>query len=91
MAVLRLARYRLTRDAYDVVAASMRLHTAHPLGLIMHGVSEVDGELQVAQVWDAADYARRYEEEILAPALAANGVDAAEQVTMIELDDLVTP
>ena len=58
MAVLRLARYRITRDVYDEVAVSMRLHTEHPLGLIMHGVSEVDGELQVAQVWDRADYAR---------------------------------
>ncbi len=91
MAVLRLARYRVTREAYDAVAASMRLHTEHPLGLIMHGVSEVDGELQVAQVWDGAEYAQSYEQEILAPALEAHGVSPAGPATMIELDDLVTP
>lgn len=91
MAVLRLARYRVTRDVYDEVAASMRLHTEHPLGLIMHGVSVVDDELQVAQVWDAADYAQRYEQEILGPALEAHGVSPAGPVTTIELDDLVTP
>jgi hypothetical protein len=89
--VLRLARYRVTREAYDAVMASMRLHTQHPLGLIMHGVSEVDGELQVAQVWDGAEYVHRYEQEILTPALEANDVSAAEQVMMIELEDLVTP
>lgn len=91
MTVLRLARYRVTREAYDAVAASMRLHTEHPLGLIMHGVGEVDGELQIAQVWAEPDYAQRYEQEILGPALEANGVSGAEQVTMIELEDLVTP
>jgi hypothetical protein len=91
VAVLRLARYRVTREVYHAVAASMRLHTEHPLGLIMHGASEVDGELQVAQVWDGAYYAQRYEQEILAPALEAHGVSGALRVTMIELHDLVTP
>jgi hypothetical protein len=91
MAVLRLARYRLTLDVYDTVAASMRLRTEHPLGLIMHGVSEVDGDLQVAQVWDGPEYVRRYEDEVLTPALRANGVGDAVEVTRIELHDLVTP
>lgn len=91
MAVLRLARYHVSRETYEAVARAMRLRTDHPLGLIMHGASEIDGELQVAQVWDSAEYARRYEEEILAPALRENGVAEAEQVTTIELHDLVTP
>ncbi len=91
MAVLRLARYRVTRDAYGAVMASMRLHTQHPLGLMLHGVGEVDGEVQVAQVWDGAEYAERYVQEILTPALEATGVSPPEQVMMIELEDLVTP
>jgi hypothetical protein len=91
MAVLRLARYQLSRDVYDAVAAVMQLHTVHPLGLIMHGASEVEGEVQVAQVWDGREYAERYEEEVLAPALRAKGVEAAAEVTIIELHDLVTP
>jgi hypothetical protein len=81
----------VSREAYDAVMASMRLHTEHPLGLIMHGVGEVDGEFQVAQVWDGPEYVHRYEQEILAPALEANGVGPAEQVMTIELEDLVTP
>jgi hypothetical protein len=91
MAVLRLGRYRVSREKYDAVVASMRLHTNHPLGLIMHGASEVDGELQVAQVWDAAEYAERFVAEILEPALKANGVTERGETTIIELHDLVTP
>lgn len=91
MAVLRLARYRVSREVYDAVAASMRLHTEHPLGLIMHGASEVDGQVQVAQVWDGREYAARYEKEVLEPALQANGVTEPGEVELIELHDLVTP
>jgi hypothetical protein len=91
MAVLRLARYPVSREVYDAVAAAMHLHTQHPLGLIMHGASEVDGQLQVAQVWDSPEYSRRFEEEILRPALNANGVTAHGEIEMIELHDLVTP
>ena len=91
MAVLRLARYAMSREVYDAVIASMQLHTHHPLGLIMHGVSEVDGGIQVAQVWDSPEYAHRYEEDVREPALRANGVSEGASVTMIELEDLVTP
>lgn len=81
----------MSREVYDAVTVSMRLRTEHPLGLIMHGASEVDGELHVAQVWEGADYAHRYEREILAPALEAHGIEADQRVTTIELLDLVTP
>jgi len=91
MAVLRLARYEVGREAYDAVADSMRLHTNHPLGLIMHGASEDHGVVQVAQIWDSMEYLRRYEKEILGPALRANEVPEAVEVTTIELHDLVTP
>jgi hypothetical protein len=91
MAVLRLVRYPLGREAYDAVASSMRLHTEHPLGLIMHGASEIDGEMQLAQIWDAAEYAERFERDVLEPALVANGITERGETTIIELHDLVTP
>lgn len=91
MAVLRLARWPVGQDVYDTVIERMRLHTEHPLGLILHSASEVDGELQVTQVWDSLEYALRFEEEILAPALVASGVTRPSQVRLVELHDLVTP
>jgi hypothetical protein len=91
MAVLRFARYPVSREQYEAVVAATKLHTEHPLGLIMHGASEVDGELQVAQVWDSAEYAERFVAEILEPALEANGIPDQGESTIIELHDLVTP
>ena len=91
MAVLRLARYPVSRDVYETVVAAMRLHTQHPLGLIMHGASEVDGQLQVAQVWESPEYIEAFEDEILGPAMRANNVPDTGVVTTIELHDLVTP
>jgi hypothetical protein len=91
VAVLRLATRPVTRDTYERVVAEMKLHTDHPVGLILHGANLVDGEIHVTQIWDSAEYALRFEEDILAPALEASGVTAAGEVTMIELCDLVTP
>ncbi|HXB17110.1 MAG TPA: hypothetical protein VNV44_15355 [Solirubrobacteraceae bacterium] len=91
MAVLRLVSGPASRNTYDRVVAAMKLHTEHPLGLILHGANLVDGEIQVTQVWDSAEYALRFEEEILGPVLAAHGVSAAREVKVVELCDLVTP
>jgi len=91
MAVLRLARWPVSQDIYDAVVAETRLHTAHPIGLIMHSASHIDGELQVMQVWDSADYAVRYEEDVLEPALRKSGVTDPGDVHLYELHDLVTP
>jgi len=90
MAVLRSVRTSASQETYDRVVGSMKLHSEHPLGLILHGATLVDGEIQVTQVWDSAEYAVRYEDEVLAPALAAHGVTVRE-VRLIELSDLVTP
>ncbi|HEY0515698.1 MAG TPA: hypothetical protein VGD00_01140 [Solirubrobacteraceae bacterium] len=92
MAVLRLVRRVVAEDVYDRVVADMQLHSEHPLGLIMHGASRVDGEAQIAQVWDSYEYAERFEKEILGPALRAAGIEEDDaQVTILELHDLVTP
>jgi hypothetical protein len=91
MAVLRLARWAVSEEVYDAVAAEMQLHTQHPIGLIMHSASHIDGELQVMQVWDSVEYAVRFEEDVLEPALRASGVTGPGEVHLYELHDLVTP
>lgn len=91
MAVLRLARWPVGEEVYDAVVAQMRLHTEHPIGLIMHSATYIDGELQVMQVWDSAEFAVRFEEDVLGPALQASGVTQAGEVRLYELHDLVTP
>jgi hypothetical protein len=92
MPILRLVRRPDGHDVYRAVVEEMKLHSRHPLGLIMHGASEVDGRTQIAQVWESIEYAERFEEEILAPALRAAGADLEDvEVTVLELHDLVTP
>jgi hypothetical protein len=56
----------------------------------MHGASEVDGEIQLAEVWESEDYARRFDEDLI-PTLSALGTPLASEVTIIELHHLVTP
>jgi hypothetical protein len=92
MAILRIINRGLDRDTYAALAARVNLDQDHPLGLVMHGATEVDGAMQVAQIWDSEEYARRFDEERLNPALRAIGarVDAAD-VTVFELHHLVTP
>jgi hypothetical protein len=63
----------------------------HPLGLIMHGAGEVEGRMQVAQMWDSEEYARRFDEELLEPVLQAVGAPLDAEITIFELEHLVTP
>jgi hypothetical protein len=92
MTILRIINRGLDRDVYSAVVAHVNIDQDHPLGLIMHGATEVDGIVQVAQVWDAEEYARRFDDERLGPALEAVGarVDPAD-ITTFELHHLVTP
>lgn len=91
MPILRLVRRPDGLDVYRAVVEELQLHSQHPLGLIMHGASEVDGKTQIAQVWESIEYAERFEEEVLAPALRAAGASLDAEVTVLELHDLVTP
>jgi hypothetical protein len=61
------------------------------MGLIMHGGAEVDGVMRVAQVWESAWYAKRYDEEILKPALEAVGAPLDADITVYPLEHLITP
>jgi hypothetical protein len=91
MAILRIIRSHQGREAYDAVAAIVDIGHQHPLGLIMHGATEVDGKMQIAEVWDSKEYARHFDEEHLLPAAEAAGVLMAAEVTIFELEHLVTP
>jgi hypothetical protein len=91
VAVLRIVDRGLDRKTYDSMRAMLHLDREHPLGLIMHGVSEKDGKVQVAQVWDSAEYAQRFDEELLAPILEAVGAPTSADITVYDLEDLITP
>ncbi len=91
MPILRLVRTHASQEIYEAAVEKMELRTRHPLGLIMHGATFVDGEMHIAQVWDSEDYAKRYEEQIRNPTLEALMPDHHSEVTIFELKDLVTP
>jgi hypothetical protein len=91
VAILRIVNRGLDRETYDVMRARLRLDRDHPLGLIMHGVTEKDGKVQVAQIWDSSEYAQRFDEELLAPIIEAVGAPPTAEVTVYELEDLITP
>jgi hypothetical protein len=91
VAILRLIQSEQGREAYDAVAAIVDIDHKHPLGLIMHGATEVDGRMQIAEVWDSKEYARRFDEEHLWPAVEAAGVSRTATITIFELQHLVTP
>jgi hypothetical protein len=78
------------QEQYDTVSANVEIEPHHPPGLIMHGPAEVDGKVEVAQIWDAPEYAERFDEE-LKPALEAAGVSLDPSVTVYELHHLGTP
>jgi len=92
MTILRIINRGLDRDTYDQVVARVNIERDHPLGLIMHGATEVDGVVQVAQVWDSEEYARRFDRERLDAALQAVGAQlGGGDITIFELHHLITP
>ena len=92
MTILRIVNRGLSRDLYQAMREAMDIDRKHPLGLIMHGVSEVeDGTMQVAQIWDSAEYAQRFDEEILKPVLEELDAPLDAKITVFELEHLITP
>ena len=91
MTILRIINRHVGWDTYDAVNAKLDIEHQHPLGLIMHGASEVNGTMQVAQIWDSEEYARRFDEELLQPVLQAVDAPLDADITVFELEHLVTP
>ncbi len=93
MPVLRVADGHFDdAEVYEGIVNDIRLHTEHPAGLMMHGLGRNEGRIQIVQIWFAREYAERFDEETLLPALRTAGVDLdSREVTWTDLDDLVTP
>jgi hypothetical protein len=91
MTILRIVNRGLDRETYETMRAMLDIDRHHPPGLIMHGVSEVEGTMQVAQIWDSEEYARRFDEQLLKPVLEAVDAPQRAEVTVFELEHLVTP
>jgi hypothetical protein len=89
--ILRIMNRGMSRESYEILRAELDIDRKHPLGLIMHGASEEDGVIQVAQVWDSEEYARRFDEDILRPALEAHGLPLEAEIRVFELQHLVPP
>ena len=47
--------------------------------------------MEIVQVWESADYARHYDDEILRPALKAVNAPMDAEIAVFELHHLVTP
>ena len=92
MTILRIVNRGLSREQYQAAREMMDIDRKHPLGLIMHGASEVgDGMIQVAQIWESEEYARRFDEELLRPVLEALDAPTEAEITVLELEHLITP
>ncbi len=89
--VLRIVDRGMDRSTYDALRARLDIDHRHPLGLILHGATEVDGKMRVAQIWESDWYAKRFDEEILTPALADVGLTGDADVIVYQLEHLVTP
>jgi len=91
MTILRIINRHVGWDTYDAINAYIDIEHHHPLGLIMHSACEVDGTVRIAQIWDSVEYARRFDNEILKPALEAAGAPLDAEIRTFELHHLVTP
>ena len=91
MTILRIINRHVGWDTYDAVNTKIDIEHQHPLGLIMHGDIEVGETMRVAQIWESEEYAHRYDEKRLKPALQAVGAPLDAEVAIFELHHLVTP
>ena len=89
--ILRIIDRGLDRATYETLRVALDIDHRHPVGLIMHGATEIDGTMRVAQIWESEWYAARFDEEILAPALADAGVSGDPEIAVFHLEHLVTP
>jgi hypothetical protein len=89
--VLRIVDRGMDRSTYEALRARLDIDHNHPLGLILHGATEVEGTMRVAQIWESDWYANRFDENVLAPALEDLGLAGKADVASYQLEHLVTP
>jgi hypothetical protein len=94
MAYLRIVRPQISVELYDAITDRIEVTTNHPLGLIMHAAGEADGTWHIVEIWDAEEYAQRFDREVLVPAIedAYGSPPPGDAPTVsFELRQLVTP
>jgi hypothetical protein len=89
--VLRIVDRGMDRSTYNALRERLDIDHQHPLGLILHGVTEIEGTMRVAQVWESEWYAQRFDEDTLGPALKELGLTGDAEVAYYPLEHLVTP
>ena len=62
----------ITREEYDRLNAEI---AEDPEGLILHTAAEKDGRMRVIDVWESEGAYRRFESEILGPAMGRAGLE----------------
>jgi hypothetical protein len=97
MAIIRITQPpMLDRDTYDAVNAAVGVDETPPEGLLVHTAGEVDGRLQIVDVWESEEHARRFDSERLGPAIeqVAGGAPPSGQpasTTAYELYRVIMP
>jgi hypothetical protein len=81
----------MDRGTYETLRARLDIDHRHPLGLILHGATEVEGKMRVAQIWESEWYAKRFDEDILGPALQELGIGGDAEIAVYPLEHLITP
>ncbi len=96
MAIIRILQPQLIdRDTYDKVNEQMDVDATPPEGLLVHSAGDVDGVWQIVDLWESEEHARRFDQERLAPAIAAlTGAPPPSghpPTTVYELHNVVIP
>jgi hypothetical protein len=65
----------ISRDQYDQLNAEI---PEDPEGLILHTAAEHGGGMRIIDVWESEDAYRRFEQEILFPAMGRAGLQPPE-------------
>jgi hypothetical protein len=80
-------------ETYDAVNGQLDAVGRPPLGLITHAAGELDGQWQIVEVWESEEYAQRFDEERLGPAIEAviGEPPATSPTVSYELHQLITP
>lgn len=81
---LRLDFSNLGLDDYDATCRALNFPADWPDGLLAHGSTEVDGRLQVVDVWESRQHFDRFVQERLQAAMGEAVGDRAEQPEITE-------
>ena len=89
--VLRIVKRQMTLNAYAAAATELGVDGQLPPGRIMHGATRVGDTMYIVQAWECTDDARRYDDEIVRPALDVVNAPMDAEIAVFELDHLITP